>query len=269
MRFLKTPIIISITIHVIVFISIMWIKINNEYDISGKVPVTLMEQKNNKLFKRIIPTRSKPILEQSAKRYIPNTSVKFGISDIRSPLIYNDAQSPKYIASVRDLGYSPDLAIEMRHTIDKMPSQPIAIPLKRENNRPNLNNKNITGGDKFIEKNLQILEKPKIQLTQNNGESFRKFLNTVREKIESNKKYPFSAINAGIEGRSGVKLTILINGQLEDVVIIDSSGNKMLDDAALESVRNSVPFPPIPSDIGRDRIEMSVYIIFKLPQTGR
>ena len=57
---------------------------------------------------------------------------------------------------------------------------------------------------------------------------------------------------------------LLKNCQLEKVEIIDSSGNDTLDNAALKSIRDAVPFPLILEGIGQDKIEMSIYIVFKI-----
>jgi TonB family protein len=269
MKIFKSPIVISILIHIIVFASFMWIKIGNEYDTGEKVPVMLLEQKQNKLLKRLIPTRKTPSLEKSFKQYIPGTAVKLDIANYPSPLVYDDTKSQTYITGIESVEYNINPVIEMRRISAGISSRPIVTPLKQNTPKPTHMNLDASGGDKFVNNNPAILAKPKLQSAQSNSESLRRFLDTVRKRIEANKKYPFSAMNAGIEGRSGVRLTILMNGQLEDVVITDSSGNEVLDNSALESVRSAAPFPPIPSDVGRNKIEMSIYLVFKISQLGR
>jgi protein TonB len=97
-----------------------------------------------------------------------------------------------------------------------------------------------------------------------NSEALRRFLTTVRRKIESEKKYPVIARNTGIEGRVGVIISILKDGQLEKAEVLESSGYEVLDKAALGSVRNASPFPAIPKESKRDKLELRVYLVFEL-----
>jgi protein TonB len=92
----------------------------------------------------------------------------------------------------------------------------------------------------------------------------QRYTRTVRMKIESQKRYPLTARRAMIEGRVGIKMTILRDGQLENVEIIESSGYEILDKSALESIQSSAPFPPLPKDIERKRIQISIYLTFKM-----
>ena len=41
-------------------------------------------------------------------------------------------------------------------------------------------------------------------------------------------------------------------GKLVDIQVLKSSGKKILDDAALRSVKNAAPFDPFPPEIKRD-----------------
>jgi TonB family protein len=91
-----------------------------------------------------------------------------------------------------------------------------------------------------------------------------KFLSAVRKRIESKKRYPMTAQNAGIEGRSGIRMTILKDGKLENAEIMESSGHAILDRAALQSVHNAAPFPPIPDTVKLDRIEMDIRLVFRI-----
>ena len=59
-------------------------------------------------------------------------------------------------------------------------------------------------------------------------------------------------------------MTILKNGKLEKVEIVESSGYEILDRAALRSVRRATPFPPIPEDAGRDKVQLSIYLVFEI-----
>jgi len=64
----------------------------------------------------------------------------------------------------------------------------------------------------------------------------------IKNKIAHNKYYPNSAKRRGIEGRVGLQLAVSQNGTIQSLHIINSSGSKILDKAAIKSVRSAVPF---------------------------
>ena len=108
------------------------------------------------------------------------------------------------------------------------------------------------------------LAKPEVRVAIDSKNILSEFLGDVRRRIESNKTYPPAARDAGIEGSSGIRMTITRDGQLEKVEIVDSSGYEILDRAALQSVRSAAPFPPIPKKIDREKIEMNLYVVFRV-----
>ncbi len=119
----------------------------------------------------------------------------------------------------------------------------------------------ISGGHELLNDVAPAQAKPDMDVT---GDVLRSFAQAVRRKIESGKKYPVAAQTAGIEGRTGVRMTILKDGQLGKVEITKSSGYEILDKAALQSVRSAAPFPPIPEKVRRDEIQMSITLVFRI-----
>ena len=61
-----------------------------------------------------------------------------------------------------------------------------------------------------------------------------------------------------------VRITILKDGRLEKVEIAESSGYEILDNAALQTVREAAPFPPIPEEAKLDKVNVSVGLVFRL-----
>ncbi len=90
------------------------------------------------------------------------------------------------------------------------------------------------------------------------------YLRKVRALIESHKMYPLSAREKGIEGKVLVSFVVLKDGSIKDLRILKSSGSRALDEAARKAIADSVPFPPFPPQIKRDRIRLKLYIVFKL-----
>jgi TonB family protein len=262
-RSLKVSITISILFHAVVLFSIVWIKLGSEYHTGERLNVTLLKNNKTKLLQRSTPARAIPSFNVSSHQYFPETTVKLGVNQSPSPVIYADKASPKFFSTIDIMPYSIPQNTGIQQTYHKFIARPIIAKVKDSVQKPT-SNPGVTEGYKFFGNNMPTLDKHIVNVDDNNSEVLRQFLALIRKKIESKKKYPMSARNAGIEGSSEVKITILRDGQLEKVEIIDSSGSAILDNAALESVREANPFPPIPSDLGRDKIEMSRYLTFKI-----
>jgi protein TonB len=76
-------------------------------------------------------------------------------------------------------------------------------------------------------------------------------------------KYPELARKAGIEGTTVVKMLVDIDGSVMDVKVIKSSGNQMLDQAAIAAAKNST-FTPAKQRDKFVRVWVSRPISFKL-----
>jgi periplasmic protein TonB len=80
------------------------------------------------------------------------------------------------------------------------------------------------------------------------------YLGKIRSHLEKNKVNP----RTQTIGTTVVRLTVGANGDVTSRRIVKSSGSKVLDDAALASIEKSTPFPPIPSALHRNHLEVSV-----------
>jgi len=76
-------------------------------------------------------------------------------------------------------------------------------------------------------------------------------------------QYPELARKAGIEGNTVVKALVDIDGSIADVKVLKSSGNQMLDQAALVAARNA-KFTPAKQRDKYVRVWVSIPIRFKL-----
>lgn len=68
----------------------------------------------------------------------------------------------------------------------------------------------------------------------------------IRALIERHKEYPPAAKKLGIHGSVTVSFSLNCNGELQDVSLVKSSNNSMLDNAAIRSVRTVGRFPSPP-----------------------
>ena len=77
------------------------------------------------------------------------------------------------------------------------------------------------------------------------------YLNSWRHKIENigNLNYPEDARKQRLYGSLRLMVAVLPKGTLKDVAMLDSSGHKILDDAAVRIVRLSSPFAPFPDEL--------------------
>lgn len=82
----------------------------------------------------------------------------------------------------------------------------------------------------------------------------------VRSRIERAKRYPHGT-NAS--GQVSLAISISRSGQLLGVSIRRSSGNSILDQAALDAVRRAARFPSAPRELSRNSYTFSLAILLK------
>ena len=76
--------------------------------------------------------------------------------------------------------------------------------------------------------------------------------------------YPANARDAHVEGVVYVSFILRRDGNLGEVVMINSSGDGQLDGAAMAAIQNAAPFPPLPIEIRGHEIRLNVPISFEL-----
>lgn len=77
------------------------------------------------------------------------------------------------------------------------------------------------------------------------------YLNSWRRKIETigNLNYPVEARKRKLYGDLRLMVAILPDGTLKEVELLQSSGHRVLDDAAIRIVRLAAPFAPFPDEL--------------------
>lgn len=88
---------------------------------------------------------------------------------------------------------------------------------------------------------------------------FRKLSNSIQANII----YPIDAYQARIEGKVFLSFSLQKSGQLVGVKLINSSGYKALDNAAIDAVQLASPFESFPEDIKKEGLNVSVDFLFK------
>lgn len=78
----------------------------------------------------------------------------------------------------------------------------------------------------------------------------------IKRKIELVWSYPPEAGRQGLFGKLLLKFTILKDGTLADMKLIDSTGHQILDEEALHAVKMASPYPPFPKRIEKERLNV-------------
>ena len=86
----------------------------------------------------------------------------------------------------------------------------------------------------------------------------------VLAHLQRYRLYPPEARSRGIVGMALVHFALAANGSVIAASLAKSSGAASLDEAALSMVRRASPFPPIPPELGRARMDFSAPIRFDL-----
>jgi protein TonB len=86
----------------------------------------------------------------------------------------------------------------------------------------------------------------------------------VRMKIESRKRYPFSARRNQEEGKVVVRFTILTDGSIRGLQLAGASPYESLNEAALKAVRSASPFSKPPPKLFNGPVLVEIGIVFEL-----
>jgi protein TonB len=91
-----------------------------------------------------------------------------------------------------------------------------------------------------------------------------RYLTDVLARLQRAKRYPWDARRRTIEGTAEVAFTIGREGLVSGLRLARSSGSRVLDRAARETVRQAAPFAPIPRELEQQRLSLCVPIVFRL-----
>jgi protein TonB len=92
----------------------------------------------------------------------------------------------------------------------------------------------------------------------------QRYLAALQRAIARHRYYPLEARRRQLEGAATVYFVLLADGRIRDIRITESSGSKLLDKAAVETLTRLGAFEPIPSALGRSEWALRVPIHFSL-----
>lgn len=100
--------------------------------------------------------------------------------------------------------------------------------------------------------NLSSLEAEATVSLDSQDLKYVSYLSTIKKKIEPRWNYPESAQKIGLQGKLALYFSIVLDGHLAKLELLNSSGHTLLDEEALKAVRGAAPYYPLP-----ERLEIS------------
>jgi len=99
-----------------------------------------------------------------------------------------------------------------------------------------------------------------------NTKDFRytSYFTHIKRKIELVWEYPRRAAEMGQEGSLLLRFTILKDGRLGGIKLLQSSGYRLLDQEAIRAVREAAPFNPIPDRLHKNRLNIMATFNYSL-----
>jgi len=93
---------------------------------------------------------------------------------------------------------------------------------------------------------------------------FVKYSKLVQKRVLSIITYPIKAKEAGFQGTVMLNLKLSPQGELLESIVKESSGYRILDDAAIQRAQETAPYPPFPPDIKEEEIWVDIPITYQL-----
>lgn len=95
------------------------------------------------------------------------------------------------------------------------------------------------------------------------------YMNQWLRKIEQvgNINYPVEAKRQSISGQLRLMVAVRADGTVHEVKVLDSSGHKILDDAAKRIVRLAAPFSPFPEDMRKETDILEIIRTWRFQET--
>ncbi len=84
----------------------------------------------------------------------------------------------------------------------------------------------------------------------------------IKHQIERVWLYPSEAAQRGISGKLTLRFRISRDGNLISAGVVDKSGHKILDFAAIKAVKEAAPFYPFPVNIKKDKLSILATFIY-------
>jgi len=172
------------------------------------------------------------------------------------------------LSSFQDIKASPEITVKIE--VEK----PSLLPridimgqekkLKEVIEKPSLEFKPEPKEKVVLDESLKDQVKEDIEIIDPAQEAMLRYQDMVKQRIEQVRRYPSWAKRQEIEGVAYLNFIISPNGFCRDIRTIHSSGSRVLDEEAIQTVKRANPFPPIPQQLNQGFVSMEVAIVFKM-----
>lgn len=88
----------------------------------------------------------------------------------------------------------------------------------------------------------------------------------IRSKLVRLRKYPKEARDQQLQGVATVRFTVNRQGVVSSSRLVRSSGHDIFDKEVMDLIKRCSPFPPMPKEMKRNSITLTVPIDFKRPR---
>lgn len=99
---------------------------------------------------------------------------------------------------------------------------------------------------------------------QGGGKSAEPYLALLREKIIKAKQYPRRARVLQVSGMTTIAFSVRFDGTVEKIRVVNSSMHPVLDRESCWAVERASPFPPIPTSLQTDQLNISLILKYEL-----
>ncbi len=110
----------------------------------------------------------------------------------------------------------------------------------------------------------QTSPQPVVISEQAKTNALNRYISGVKIKAEGAKTYPIAARMRNVEGTAVLQIGVVRSGALASAHIVQSSGSKTLDTAAIKAVRAAAPFGSFPKELQQDKIQVQLPFRFNL-----
>ena len=98
--------------------------------------------------------------------------------------------------------------------------------------------------------------------------SLLRYQDSVKQKIQEEKKYPRKALRLRKEGTTRINFSLLSSGNIQGIRLLSSSGVTDLDEEAMDAVRRASPFRPFPQGLDKEELQFEIDIAFIITQNN-
>jgi len=108
------------------------------------------------------------------------------------------------------------------------------------------------------------IKQPPVTSPQQPAPVYSQLQAALQSRLRFNRHYPRSAIRRGWEGRVELAVQIDTQGQIGVIRILQSSGHRLLDQAAIQSVEGLASLPEADILLDQQPIEITIPVIYRL-----